>query len=382
MENEIIYNADNTKSNSWLLPSSNTAVIKPQSRHKLPPKLFFTDWLSISCKRITPPSSAYTVKKRDYGTSVYEIVAEYYMNKIPILTVYEKPRSSILPADSVLLKFDNQQLYDINFFDNIHYLIAQAGLIYKSINRIDLCVDFQTFDGNYEPLVFIKDFLKEKILHNGRHKIKAIGNSGNTNVWDYLRIGTNNSLISVYLYNKSKELREVKQKNYIQNIYNRYYENQTKDIWRLEISVKTGINSIIDIETGEIVEYSLNYLLTEINRFKMFSNVINRHFTFVDASTNARKTRARKIKLFEDMNEFTSKLAHLTYKVDTTRINKITLRKLITHYDMIKDNSFSLSQEYSNIIVNYAKEYFLEDWLKEKTNFDYKFEKVKNWQTL
>lgn len=72
-----------------------------------------------------------------------------------------KPKSTMIPSDSAVIKFENWILYSDQFMANIHQIISDAGLKVRKINRLDIALDLHNFDHNIKPHTLIKNVMNE-----------------------------------------------------------------------------------------------------------------------------------------------------------------------------------------------------------------------------
>ena len=185
-----------------------------------------------------------------------------------LATIFFKPRTSVMLPSVCSIKMSNAILYAANW---AFYLVDIANALRWKINnisRVDVCADFVTFADGLEPREFIRrylrsgafDPLKPSYHRVGSNKYETIGRkaiskeSDSTIVLsqnDYLRFGSRSTGVSVYLYNKSEELRQSGGKLYIADMWRREglipqsveSEGAQPDVFRLEISIlANGLN--------------------------------------------------------------------------------------------------------------------------------------------
>lgn len=189
----------------------------------------------------------------------------------PICHVHWQPKSSALDKHSSAVKCANRLLYSSSWCWFLHNAIAAVGLEIKSITRADLCCDFVKFANDMLPNDFIHHYVRdtasddtETYIRRGSNKFCVIGKKtmigeGGTNKitentciesvvsqFEYLRFGTRQSGVSVYLYNKSEELRTGHQKPWIVQSWVDKGLISTKDgepdlsenVYRLELSIQ------------------------------------------------------------------------------------------------------------------------------------------------
>lgn len=347
-------------------PSSNTVTNSTQISPALPLSI---DWLSVSCKVKNSRNDLYRFEELPYSTKIFKKVERIWLNDMPIALLTSIPASQILPSDSAILKFDNWLLYQEFFTNNLFTYIADFGLTFNGINRLDIAVDFNTFSRNYYPHTFIQQFAKGKILYKGKGKFKLIGSAGNKNVFDYFRIGTGESAISVYLYNKSKELNEVADKQHIRELWKISGLDISKEIWRLEVSFRGDKKNIMNSETGEILDIDLFTVCDPLMLNYLYRTAVTERFTFLRKGSDSNKSRLKKVILFSQIYDTKYKTLYKDYRPDTTRSHKIALRKYIDFYTEIRSSMPTVSHSTLRQIEHFANQYRLTNYLFEKTNF-------------
>lgn len=309
------------------------------------------DWLQFWCKAETPfreivnrhdtgtglfASLPYTYEKAAYGTRQFRELWKVNLAGEELAEVQSSPCSSIFDADIVCIKFANRVLYMPNVWTIIEDTLRDLHFVVQNITRCDLCADFVRFHNNYEPILFITDFLAGKNRRVGRGDGGAYFRHGSfmkdgisrsfTN-YNGLSFGSHTSHARVYLYNKSHELRCVKDKPYIRDMWKKagILEAVTDpltgraketDVWRLEVSIKSEGMRFKDAITGKRLQIDKRCLsrtepiLTEDGIVRepsldtIFFTFIDKLFCFIPnrpGITNVTREKERnKIILFDD----------------------------------------------------------------------------------
>ena len=348
-------------------PYSNTVSNSTSNRTYSPLSI---DWLSVSCKRISEPKQPYKFEQQKYGTKIFKKVEKISLSGMPIGWLTSIPASSILPADSAILKFENWLLYQYFFQSNIYNYISDFGLTFNGINRLDIAVDLNEFYNYLKPNNLISKFLKGEYKHFGRSKFKVIGSTNEKNTYDYLRFGTGESAISVYLYNKTKELIEVADKQHIRELWERSGLDTNNDIWRLEVSFRGDKKNITDIDTGEIHDIDLHCVMNDQELRALYFTAVKERFTFLRATADSNNSRLSRIKLFEDTLKVKHKTIYKDYKPDTSRTHKVAIKKYIDFYKEIRYTMPSISHTTLKQIEQFANQYRLTNYLFDKTEYE------------
>lgn len=224
------------------------------------------DWLEIYCiEQIDQPRDAeffreqgFEVIERDYGTPIYKEMFTICENGNPYIEIRRNPYSlksmgGIMQDGSCHIRLCNESCYHDNPIDEIRTFILSYDFVYKSIARIDICLDFNTFDNGWTPQRFINSYMRSQISKVNQTNVSCHGSDN----WDgrsfnSLKWGAVTSPISTKLYNKTLEMKQGEDKSYIRQWWQCGGDfvgmeikpdevtglDMTKDVWRLEFSIK------------------------------------------------------------------------------------------------------------------------------------------------
>lgn len=303
------------------------------------------DWLQLNCRSDDYDyftSGEFELRATDIRTRNFLIIDEFFVDKRKTATIARKPSSSALDANIILIKFDNWLLYQKNLKEIIKQFLNILKLIPVNITRFDIALDFQRFNKNMLPGQLIKRFMSNKYLKIGKGKGSLHFNHNYHFISEYIRFGSNQSNICYYLYNKTKELNDVKKKPYIEDCWKENNFNMKKDTWRLEFSIKTGNVDIFNTYTGEVDEIKnretkeLNLdLILNFDFFKsIFYALVKKYFTFYQ-NTGGKKCRMPVIDLFGDF-KVEKNMQYVTKKIENGRADKIFLNKINSLNDELR----------------------------------------------
>ena len=272
-------------------------------------------------------------------------------------------RSSMLDKNLVHVKIQNHLLYNNYLSNYVYALLSQFELDFKFFNRLDICLDFNKFKFNRCPHKFILDVLGTKILKNGRSKMHFIGSAGVKGIKaEYLRYGKRNGSYCIYLYNKSLELKEVKDKDYIKKTWDLAGLDYKNDVvWRLECSLsKDNLRKIFWDDKDNIIYMDLP-IIEDFEKLNfIFHATINKGFSFKKKTKQKNKSRMPDVELFS--KKYKAYRLKNTFEVkDKTRINKIILNKMFEeHYKTIDVDDFNNTEvKYDVVCYNFAKRHSL-----------------------
>jgi hypothetical protein len=277
----------------------------------------------------------YDVILQSFQTRQFKKVYEIKTNgdRLPLATLAAEAHSNIMAKNTGVLKIENCCLYQNDLKSWVNNLLLKLNLKLLNVTRIDYFIDFQKFLGDVTPTEFIKEFVSGNIIKMGKSKFQINGSVKKIFTYDYLKFGSKTSEINYYLYNKSKELKEVKNKPYITRMWDKLNINQEEnDVWRLEFSIKSSQKIFIN-EFGEEISSMKNLSMCEHNVIKKYLNLLLdkywRYATPKNFAADKCSTRVKLIKFFnlDAVKEFWCRISE---KLTSNRMDKVFLKKLIS----------------------------------------------------
>lgn len=285
------------------------------------------DWLQINATGRMSDSIITQLELQPYSTRVFKSVYILRAFTEDIATIACNPLSPVIPSDTHLIKFHNKLLYSTDLEERVLYILNFLGLTFKGLSRLDLAHDFNKFSNNLLPQNLINRFLTKKWLHVGKQSFKVFGKSGINQSFETLRFGKADSELSVYLYNKSIELKEVKDKPWIREFWENLGVNNSIDVWRLEVSLKGNRLHYIDENSGSIERLSLSNIFDQQFLHHLYFSLINKYFKFVRPETNSNISRMKQVNLFDECYDKFD-FIKLNDKKESDRSIKIFIKKL------------------------------------------------------
>lgn len=257
----------------------------------------------------------------------------------------------------MIVKFDNWVLYDGGFRRYISEFFSEQQIEFVSISRIDFCGDFQKFDNGIYPEVFVKRYLYRKYLRLGRTTRVAcnFGQGKHKHEWNGLKYGSNLSEVTAYIYDKTKEMEDIKWKPYIYMAWVKHGFDMKQPVWRCEFSVKSGGKLIANTETGEVDLFLTLKVIEYEYIYKCFYKLYERYFTFVHNDGQIRKDRMRKLKLFNYIYS-AEVLVSAESTEDADRSKKIFIKKLHELNNEMRGAEFNM-----NVYIDQFKRKLIED---------------------
>lgn len=349
-------------------------------------------------------------------TCMYEVIDgrekhPIYRNSYTILLhgfavahIFAVPKSSAIDRRACGIKMSNRILYTSSWGFHLRDVAESFGIELKSLTRVDVACDFQRFSNGWLPCYFIRRYLGEEI--NGEnatlwrkssnkfavHGIKKTipvedGQKGEiagaTTSWDYIRWGTRNSGVCTYLYDKSKELREKKQKPYIQEMWQKagIIQEEDVDVYRLEFSI-IAKGSMVKKRTKKLMKSTLNIdavrslctddFTSQKKIEEIFFTYASEYFAFVQANGNKFRKDWDKISLFDANMETDLKPVSMSKSWDCGRTETIAcncLEKLSKQYPDMDSQSATWLRKAAEVLANIsvAKHNLHLDFVAENT---------------
>lgn len=330
------------------------------------------DWMQYFCERSTKEMpkefmttrGAYVMEKMEYGTPLWADVYVIKHRNREFATLCMTPRTSGMPERGCTMKLANRVLYSHEWLSESKSIMAVLGLQYKGITRVDVCYDCNRLaDGRSVPAFLMQYFshapyCEGHIIRSGSRKVTINACRSNAGAVEIsaMRWGSKGSDIGAYCYNKSLELREVKDKPWIRETWEkaglvdtfndeewaklsdrdkkRAIENGNtgsyvkNSVWRFEISIKAHGKDLLNLETGELFKLDINY-------FEQQNAIENLFYTYaakvMDFRMSTGQTTIRNyppLKIFEISREVTERPVRVSMLADTGRTEKMIVNRL------------------------------------------------------
>lgn len=311
------------------------------------------DWLEVHVlEPISEPHNAnyyrdkgWWVKEREFGTRVYrEMFTLFDEHDIPFIEVRRNPASQglngIHASNESHLRLVNRTCYHDDAAKLMAEFINTYNYVFQRISRVDVCLDFETFDYGDKPQDFLGRYLRRKYSKINQGNIHSHGmDSWTGQVWNSVSWGSPSSDIGTKFYNKTLELydqhtREYK-KPYIRQAWalaglvDDWHTLTKKDahgyvyvpqIWRVEFSIRSSVKRWYKIElNGNAKEYqsirnTLDMYDSRAKLLTIFASLASHYFHFKHYEDGVRKDRCRDKKLFDFKDQ------QVSYKVGKTEL--------------------------------------------------------------
>lgn len=303
-----------------------------------PTRCINLDWVELYCLE---PSDRYplnadyfrayglVVNERDYGTRVYkEMFTIEDEHGHGFIEVRRNPASSVakdgglFPAESCHLRLTNFACYAPDPIGDLRRFMVQHGYQIVRIFRIDIALDFTTFDRGDDPERFVRRYLAGKYSKVNQGHISAHGDdTWQARRFNSLSWGAPKSMVSTKMYNKTLELAQANDKPYIRYCWflagliddpvtgEKHLSDGTRtkpNVWRVEFSIKSSAKKWFVIENCNLHKKGNVYMHHTLdmydNREKlctMFASLSRYYFHFKKFEEGKRKDRCEDKVLFQ-----------------------------------------------------------------------------------
>ena len=350
---------------------------------KMPTKILNIDWLEFTAvrKKSIESSFLFTATESDKLRSrLFKRVWEIYHIDDPanrFATFSSDAHVSFIDKNILICKIENRFLYHKKRDEYIQFLLSEFGLDFKHWGRVDISLDFQRFD-NAE--LSIKDFLHSvatcEFVKCGQRNMRPFTELSDSFVTEdgqlfysgrnvnAVSFGSRKSELYTVMYNKSKEMRSIKNKPYISETWEHHGFSPDLDTYRIEFSLKPK-KGMVDFETAEVVDHkSLDFISNE-NIDKLFTTLFSKKFCFAKVEEGVRFSRLEKVHLF-DLEDYKCDLLDTCDKQDSTNYTKGLINMM---YKRIASFTFQDKEEIGQIEYYLSEtlyKYHLTCWFRRK----------------
>lgn len=357
------------------------------------------DWMQYYCEKSTneipkafaTTKGSYKVEKQSYSTNLWLDVYVIKHREREFATLCCTPRNSGMPERGCTLKLANRVLYSHEWLIESKLIMAELGLRYKGITRVDVAYDCNVLaDGRSVPEFLMQYFshapyCEGHIIRSGSRKVTinaTRSNKGSVEI-SAMRWGSKGSDIGAYAYNKSLELREVKDKPWIRETWEKaglidaFNEKEWSDlsekekerkinqgdvqqfietpVWRFEISIKGHGKDLLNLDTGELFRLDLSYFETQNAVENLFYTYAAKVFDFRMSTGQTTIRNYPQLKIFEISEDVTERPVSISMFADTGRTEKMIVNRLEALHDIYSDIS-SVDRASMESILRFIRE--------------------------
>lgn len=290
------------------------------------------DWLEVHAREpINEPrnvyyydSKGYSCRLREYGTRVYrEMFTIFAPNEEPLLEIRRNPASAglhgIHDENECHIRLSNRTCYFDNAAAFLQKFLDEHGYTEVRISRVDICMDFTSFDRGDDPQAFVRRYFKHRYAKINQGRIASHGeDTWSGQEWNSLSWGSKTSAVTTKMYNKTMELYDAKLDRYakpyireawfrcgfIDDIQRVTKNGERVNVWRVEFSLRSAVKNWVPIELDGVAgKYqSLRNTLEVYNSREkilvMFASLARHYFRFKKYEEGKRKDRCEDKVLF------------------------------------------------------------------------------------
>lgn len=331
------------------------------------PEIITLDWLQLhvrSAKSDYPERvNRFEVKRQNFRTKQFKNVDYIYKDGEGVATMVSIPHSNILHSDSGLLKIENKYLYSNNLETLVDEILNDLELKFVNVTRIDIACDFNLFKNNLHPANFIFNFLSGKYVKLKRSKFSVYGVHERVNEFQYLRFGSPTSVLCYYLYNKSVELRERKNKPYIKKLWVDNNLDDLDNVWRLEFRITASQRGLVDCITGEALPFATLDVLNHYN--EVYRALFFKYMDFRLEDGQRKKDRMKQIPLLNLENPERNYM-RLFDRMESNRMDKIFVKKMVELNNELRGTDFNMNVESQKLLMKFINRRDLGEWFAKK----------------
>ena len=266
----------------------------------------------------------YRVERREYGTRVYREMFTILDNHgYGMIEIRRNPASQglhgIHAPNECHIRLTNRTCYWDNAADMLNNFVRKHQYYNVRISRVDICLDFATFDSGDDPAAFIRRFLKHKYSKINQGRIHAHGeDTWSGQDWNSLSWGSKTSPVSTKMYDKTMELLNAKLGTYnkpyirqawllsglIDDIDRCTLNGEQQRIWRVEFSLMSSVKGWVAIELDgkthnyQSIKNTLEVYSSRENMLVIFASLAQHYFHFKYYEEGKRKDRCKDKILF------------------------------------------------------------------------------------
>ena len=322
------------------------------------PYCISVDWFEVCCYgapinkgELVVNGMRYQVVDAEKSTRVFKKLYKVIYRGLEYFYVQQEPISSALKKGLTLVKVANRVLYSEKYVPLLLDLLKALGLRYQGMSRLDIAYDCNKFFDGRSPKRFVRDYICKPLekkggiyLANVTKHIAFFDKSISSNSqYSYIKFGMGTGGRSAYMYDKSLELREVKDKPWIRQMWadNGLIDDEKTHVWRSEISIKTEGKQLLNLDTGELFALHPSYLDTYKNVCKIFHFYAAKSFDFRINQGQKNRRNFPPLRLFDTTISVTCVPKKVSIAADSGRSEKVcrnTLERVSRTYCDLSDS--------------------------------------------
>lgn len=333
-----------------------------------------------------------TTVKLDHGSKYWASIYDVFDTDGTLVgQLTADPHKKEVDRAACMFKADNSILYEEYALDRVIAVIHDLGLDYKGISRIDLAYDCNEYynglrisslidgylhgryvkigqntpllwlnmgyygkrdrDGNFrmfnrqpvKPLTAKQKEAAEREFRErceecekaglpvpGRPAVQALNQAPAFEVGS-ITWGMRSQSVQVQIYDKSKELREVKMKHHIVDCWRRCGLDLERPVYRTEFRITNRGKMLQNCASGEFFTVSANDILCQEQIEQLFFDYAEKYLCFYHADGHEKVQNSRRVRIFSLCNQRVNRPKAGTMSKDYTRGTCIALHEIDKH---------------------------------------------------
>lgn len=322
------------------------------------PYCISVDWFEVCCYGAPINQGDHIVKGMKYqvvdeqkSTRVFKKLYKVTHRGLDYFYIQQEPISSALKRGLTLVKIANRVLYSEKYVSLLLDFLKYFRLQYKGVSRLDIAYDCNYFYNGRSPKKFLHDYICKPLeerggiyLANVKKHVAFFEKSISSNAkYSYVKFGMGTGGRSAYMYDKSVELREVKDKPWIRKMWadNGLVDDEKTHVWRSEISIKAQGKQLLSLDTGELFALHPTFLDTYEKICKLFHFYASKAFDFRINEGQKNRRNFPPLRLFDTTIDITCVPRKISIAADTGRSEKVcrnTLERVSRTYVDLSDS--------------------------------------------
>lgn len=338
--------------------SESKTCSKNSCKVKRYPYCISVDWFEVCCYGAPIEQGMHVVNDMQYqvvdqekSTRVFKKLYKVTHRGLDYFYVQQEPISSALKKGLTLVKVANRVLYSEKYVSLLLDFLKAFGLHYKGMSRLDIAYDCNYFFNGRSPKKFLHNYICKPLeerggifLANVKKHVTFFEKSISSNTqYSYVKFGMGTGGRSAYMYDKSLELREVKDKPWIRKMWadNGLIDDDKTHVWRSEISIKAQGKQLLNLDTGALFALHPSFLDTYEKICKIFHFYASKAFDFRCNKGQKNRRNFSPLRLFDTTIDITCIPKKVSISADTGRSEKIcrnTLERVSRTYVDLSDS--------------------------------------------
>lgn len=328
------------------------------------PYCISVDWLEVCCYGNTLEEGVYYVNGMKYSvvdehkkTRVFSKLFKVVYRGLEYFYVQQVPSSSALKKGLTLVKVSNRVLYCEKYVSLLLDFMKAFNLHYKGVSRLDIAYDCNYYFDGRSPKKFVHDYICKPIdtkggiyLANVTKHVTFFEKSISSNAqYSYIKFGMGTGGRSAYIYDKTLELSQVKDKPWIREMWakNGLISDDKIHVWRSEISIKSQGKQLLNLDTGQLFALHPSFLDTYEKICKIFHFYASKAFDFRINQGQKNRRNFPPLRLFDTRIDITCVPKKVSIAADSGRAEKVCRNTLIrisrTYVDLTDSVRHSLA---------------------------------------